>query len=70
MTNSSIPSLNTVSINNKKIDCVVDAMVESAQGAEQAGRRDCEQLEKTSQLMLFLSLLIGESNAQDDTNGI
>ena len=63
MTNPKIPSLKSVSGNNRKVERTLDAMVELAQEADQAVRSDSEELEKTTQLMLFLGLMAGDSDS-------
>ena len=66
MTNSKIPSLKSVSKNNQKVERTLDALVELAQEADRTGRSDSEELEKTTQLMLFLGLMAGDSDSQND----
>ena len=63
MTNPKILSLKSVSGNNRKVERTLDAMVELAQEADQAVRSDSEELEKTTQLMLFLGLMAGDSDS-------
>lgn len=64
MTNPKIPSLNSVSRNNQRVDRTLDALVELAQEADTIHRSDREELEKTSQLMLFLGLMAGDSDSR------
>ena len=68
MTQSSIPSLETVSSNNQKINRALDVLVDSCE-ADQAERIDHDELQKTSQLLLFFSL-IGDSDSRDDLDSI
>jgi len=64
MTNPKIPSLKSVCRNNQKVGQALDALVELAQEAGPIGRSDREELEKTSQLMLFLGLMAGDTDSQ------
>jgi len=69
MHQSSIPSLETVSFNNQKINRTLDILVDLAYEADQVERIDHNELQKTSQLLLFFSL-IGESDSTNELDSI
>ena len=69
MTQSSIPSLETVAFNNQKINHALDVLVDLACEADQVDRIDHDELQKTSQLLLFFSL-IGDSDSENELDSI
>ena len=69
MPQSSIPSLEKVAFNNHKINRTLELLVDLACEADQVDRIDHDELQKTSQLMLFLSL-IGESDSENELDSI
>ena len=68
MTQSSIPSLEKVAFNNHKINRTLELLVDLACEAD-LDRIDHDELQKTSQLLLFFSL-IGDSDSENELDSI
>ena len=65
--NNAQKSFEQISNNNVKVDEALDSLVQSAvESSTVLKRSDQSELEKTAQMFVFSSLILGQSDSQED----